>query len=144
MAGNKGNKRGKPRATKGDSPSTKEKQKKAKPITPENVAEFCVECNKDRVERKSIHPTALCLLEIRENNIIFSPPHGNVSMMKPENAAEILDGLLGGHLDSKPHIITRQPLDANKLQIMTTYARVSQTCLTNYIIQCVSQNNIYL
>ena len=93
---------------------------------PENFAEYCVKHDEEVIVRESIHPTALCLLQMRDQGVIFVPSHGNVSMMKPENAAEILDGLLGGALDSKPHIVTGQPLDANKMQIMTTYARVSE------------------
>lgn len=93
---------------------------------PRNFEEYCVKDGEAVLTLEEIHPTALCLLQMREKDIIFNANMGNVSMMKPENAAEILDGLLGGHLDLKPNIQTGQRLDANKMQLNTTYARVSQ------------------
>jgi hypothetical protein len=93
---------------------------------PRNFEEYCVKDGEAVLTLEEIHPTALCLLQMREKDIIFGAIMGNVSMMKPENAAEILDGLLGGHLDLKPNIQTGQRLDANKMQLNTTYARVSK------------------
>ena len=99
--------------------------------TLENFAEYCVKHDKEVVVRESIHPMALCLLQMRDQDVIFVPSLGNVSMMKPKNAAEILDDLLGG---------AGQPLVANKVQIMTTYARVSQD-LMNSLGSLMSNTN---
>ena len=108
------------------SPAKKTTQTNDEERPPRNFEEYCVKDGEAVLTLEEIHPTALCLLQMREKDIIFNANMGNVSMMKPENAAEILDGLLGGHLDLKPNIQTGQRLDANKMQLNTTYARVSQ------------------
>ena len=93
---------------------------------PSNIEEYCMRMDKNEfLLHERVHPMALCLLQMRDDDIIFVPSKGNVSMMKPKNAAEIMDGLLGGKLNLKPHVPRGQALDANKMQIMTTYARIS-------------------
>ncbi len=76
-------------------------------------------------KQRDINPMAFPLIQLRKEDVIYSPKLGNFSMMKTKNAADIADGLLGSPLDTSPNIPMGIDLVANKMTLTITYARVS-------------------
>ena len=51
-------------------------------------------------KQRDIYPTALPLIQLRREDVIYPPKFGNFSMMKTKNMVDETDGLLGSSLET--------------------------------------------